>query len=145
LSEILLREKGDLERSLQLLLAEIDKNTSDVLSIDGTEINLQHLGLLDKLELLIALSAIKRIEIAVFSSILSDCEMSWQELYRQYVGKNVLNFFRQDHGYKEGTYIKIWGNREDNEHLVEIMAGLSADTEQFPDQLYSALKKRYPV
>jgi dimeric dUTPase (all-alpha-NTP-PPase superfamily) len=145
LSEILLREKGDCERSLQILLSEIDKNTSDIVSIDGTEIDLRHLGLLEKLELLIALSAIKRIELAVFSSILSDCEMSWQELYRQYVGKNVLNFFRQDHGYKEGTYNKIWSDREDNEHLVEIMSSLSADTEQFPEQLYSALKKRYPV
>lgn len=145
LSEILLREKGDCERSLQMLLSEIDKNTSDIVSIDGAEVDLRHLGLLEKLELLIALSAIKRMELAVFSSILSDCEMSWQELYRQYVGKNVLNFFRQDHGYKEGTYIKIWRDREDNEHLVEIMSSLSADTELFPDQLYSALKKRYPV
>ncbi|WP_345980564.1 dUTP diphosphatase [Sulfurimonas sp. HSL3-2] len=35
-------------------------------------------------------------------------------LYRLYVGKNILNQFRQDHGYKEGTYIKNWNGVEDN-------------------------------
>lgn len=37
------------------------------------------------------------------------------------MGKNVLNRFRQANGYrtaiKEGTYRKLWGGREDNEHL----------------------------
>ena len=71
--------------------------------------------------------------------------MSWQDMYCQYVSKNVLNFFRQDHGYKEGTYRKIWGQREDNEHLVEIMASLDSGHENFQHQLYASLKDRYDV
>lgn len=43
--------------------------------------------------------------------------MNWLEWFKQYTGKNVLNVFRQDHGYKAGTYIKVWDGREDNEHL----------------------------
>jgi hypothetical protein len=55
----------------------------------------------------------------------------------------VLNFFRQDHGYKEGSYIKLWQGREDNEHLVEILAELNSDTSNFGDQVYQSLLQRY--
>ena len=41
--------------------------------------------------------------------------------------KNVLNFFRQDNGYKDGSYIKLWDGKEDNQHLVELTTEL--DTE----------------
>ena len=47
--------------------------------------------------------------------------LTFDDLYRQYVGKNVLNRFRQDHGYNSGCYIKEWQGREDNEHLVDIL------------------------
>jgi dimeric dUTPase (all-alpha-NTP-PPase superfamily) len=144
LSEILLRNNADIEQSLSKLLTAIEGEQRDTVLIDGYQHSLANMELLDKLELLIALSAVKRLELPVFASILTDCAMDWHELYRQYVGKNVLNFFRQDRGYKQGTYIKVWGDREDNEHLVEIMASLPADTDQFPHQLYNALRDRYP-
>lgn len=71
--------------------------------------------------------------------------MSWEVLFRQYVGKNVLNFFRQDHGYKEGTYIKVWADgREDNEHLVEIMQAVDAKADNVADLFYQGLSERYP-
>ena len=69
--------------------------------------------------------------------------LDFDALYTAYVGKNVLNFFRQDHGYKEGTYRKTWAGREDNEHLVELMAGLDSDSEAFADEVYHALSGRY--
>ena len=69
--------------------------------------------------------------------------MSLDDLYVAYVGKNVLNFFRQDNGYKEGTYIKNWAGREDNEHLVELVQQLDTAAGDFSDQLYKALDKRY--
>ena len=69
--------------------------------------------------------------------------LDFEALYTAYVGKNVLNFFRQDHGYKEGTYLKNWAGREDNEHLVELMAGLDSDSDAFADDVYQALSGRY--
>ena len=66
-----------------------------------------------------------------------------QALGLKHVGKNVLNFFRQDHGYKAGTYQKLWGGREDNEHLVEIMQSLDSGSASFQHQLYASLKDRY--
>ncbi len=40
--------------------------------------------------------------------------LNLDSLYRLYVGKNILNQFRQDHGYKDGSYIKVWDGEEDN-------------------------------
>jgi len=69
--------------------------------------------------------------------------LDFDSLYTAYVGKNVLNFFRQDHGYKEGTYVKNWAGREDNEHLVELVAPLDKNAEDFSQQVYQALQNRY--
>jgi dimeric dUTPase (all-alpha-NTP-PPase superfamily) len=79
---------------------------------------------------------------------LADCmslmNMDLDELFRQYVGKNTLNFFRQDHGYKEGTYIKIWNGEEDNEVLAKLVNSLDASASDFQQQLYAALEAKYP-
>ena len=84
------------------------------------------------------------LDMPAFLSLLADVDSSFDDLYRIYVGKNVLNRFRQDHGYKDGSYIKTWQNREDNEHLAEISAGLDADAADFEQQIYSGLQARYP-
>ena len=80
---------------------------------------------------------------ACFWDLMAAAELDFDSLYRAYVGKNVLNFFRQDNGYKEGTYVKNWAGREDNEHLSEITAGMDCDAEDFADTLYHALVQRY--
>lgn len=79
-----------------------------------------------------------------FAQLLFASGMSFDELYRHYIGKNVLNFFRQDHGYKTGEYVKIWAGREDNEHLSDVLADIASDAENFPEQVYAALAARYP-
>jgi dimeric dUTPase (all-alpha-NTP-PPase superfamily) len=79
-----------------------------------------------------------------FAQLLACLEMPFAQLFRSYVGKNVLNFFRQDHGYKIGTYLKVWDGREDNEHLVEVIAELDSTSEKFQEHLYLGLKRRYP-
>ena len=85
----------------------------------------------------------KALSIIAFVDLLNAAEMSLDSLYQAYVGKNVLNFLRQDNGYKEGTYIKQWQGREDNEHLVELSATLDAAADSYPDDLYQALQTRY--
>jgi len=78
-----------------------------------------------------------------FWDLMIASELDFDSLYTAYVGKNVLNFFRQDHGYKEGTYVKNWAGREDNEHLVEIMASLDHSAENFAEAVYGSLNTRY--
>lgn len=81
---------------------------------------------------------------ADFANVMKLIDMDFDQLYRMYVGKNVLNFFRQDHGYKDGSYIKVWYGREDNECLAELMSQLDSDSNDFKDLLYSGLKAMYP-
>ena len=69
--------------------------------------------------------------------------MTFDELFRHYVGKNVLNRFRQANGYKTGAYRKLWGGTEDNVHLMQIAAELDDGAPQFMESLYEALDARY--
>ena len=80
---------------------------------------------------------------ACFWDLMAAVELDFEGLYRAYVSKNVLNFFRQDHGYKEGHYIKTWNGREDNEHLVELSRELDSGADDYADELYEALGRRY--
>ncbi|MYE87010.1 MAG: dUTP diphosphatase, partial [Gammaproteobacteria bacterium] len=57
--------------------------------------------------------ASKGFSVERFAGVMRVLPMSFDELFRLYVGKNVLNGFRQDHGYKDGTYRKAWAGRED--------------------------------
>ncbi len=81
--------------------------------------------------------------VSLFADLMHACELNFDELYRHYVGKNVLNFFRQDNGYKDGTYQKQWHGREDNEHLMELLRELDSGSDAFADNLYAELQRRY--
>tara|TARA_B110000444_G_scaffold132940_1_gene124919 strand:- start:97 stop:756 length:660 start_codon:yes stop_codon:yes gene_type:complete len=145
LSQILLNEGGSETAALLKLNEQLGAlEDSNHVNFDGKSYNLGTMDLLEQIELLIGISAARRIELSVFASIMSNCQMCWTDLYCQYVGKNVLNFFRQDHGYKDGSYQKMWNGREDNEYLVEVMADLDSSDAEYEDKLYSALSNHYP-
>lgn len=89
--------------------------------------------------------ATKSFSVASFGVLMGAAGLTFEQLYASYVGKNVLNFFRQDKGYKEGNYIKNWNDgREDNEHLAEIVQQLDTSRADFRDAVYNALDSRYP-
>ena len=84
--------------------------------------------LLEPFETLMALALVKSDDELYHEELLEqfwECVdavgMSFDELYRLYIGKNALNQFRQQHGYKEGTYRKVWNGQEDNVVLQEIL------------------------
>jgi len=68
--------------------------------------------------------------------------LNMTQLYRLYVGKNILNQFRQDHGYKEGSYIKIWNGLEDN---AVMKSAWESNGDLTPEELYNLLEKSYPA
>ena len=78
-----------------------------------------------------------------FWQLLVAVELDFEQLFVAYVGKNVLNFFRQDNGYKDGSYVKLWDGKEDNQHLVELTTELDTEADSFRDDLYNALSNRY--
>lgn len=68
--------------------------------------------------------------------------LNLEQLYRLYVGKNILNQFRQDHGYKDGSYIKMWDGVEDNAVMKRAWEN---DPDMSPRELYTVLKTVYPA
>lgn len=74
-----------------------------------------------------------------FLRLAMKCEINLDKLYKIYIGKNVLNLFRQNNGYKDGTYNKIWNNKEDNEIMSEILESGILNV----DEIYKELEKIY--
>jgi len=116
---------GDIEHAL----ASWQPGSSDVLT--ATE------------SLALSLLQTRNFDVALFWDLAIAAGLDFEMLFRAYVGKNVLNFFRQDHGYKDGTYVKLWQGREDNEHLSELLMEVDATNSNFAQNLYSALQCRY--
>ncbi len=85
----------------------------------------------------------KSFSVTKFATLMAGIDLSFEALFKGYIGKNVLNMFRQDHGYKDGSYVKVWSGREDNEHLVEVLQILNADDTDFKAAVYNGLSVRY--
>ena len=143
LSHIIIEFNGDIKQSAQTIAEQLASQRTS-LTFDGLNYEFNKLDILDNLELMAGLCAAKRFDVPLFIKIVEQADMDSDELYRQYVGKNVLNFFRQDNGYKAGTYSKIWHGKEDNEHLVEVLNALDISLADYSDQVYAGLKLRYP-
>ena len=54
----------------------------------------------------------KDFDVERFSRLMVGINMDFDTLHVGYIGKNVLNFFRQDNGYQDGTYNKQWNGIE---------------------------------
>jgi hypothetical protein len=78
-----------------------------------------------------------------FAKMMGHCELSYNELYKLYIGKNMLNLFRQDNGYQEGYYQKQWLGMEDNVHLTEILKDIKDDDSDIQEQVIYQLQERY--
>jgi len=127
-------------KSAAQIKSEIDdaiKNTKQTKAVSASEFPLElEVFVLSTLES-------KSFSVNAFVKVMNSIDLRFDQLYTGYVGKNVLNFFRQDNGYKEGSYQKVWGGREDNEHLVDLLAELNVSDTNFQDQLYKSLEARY--
>jgi dimeric dUTPase (all-alpha-NTP-PPase superfamily) len=102
------------------------------------------LGVIEAAEqLVLAVLANKQFSVPAFMALLQASEMRFETLFKQYVGKNVLNLFRQDHGYKDGSYVKIWHGLEDNEQLSKILNDKQQVSSDFAHEVYQALQAIY--
>ncbi|WP_215399319.1 dUTP diphosphatase [Rheinheimera oceanensis] len=69
--------------------------------------------------------------------------MTFDELYKTYIGKNILNKFRQLHGYKDGSYQKTWDGKEDNYWLSSLIESTPLNISGFPTHIYNSLEDIY--
>ena len=75
-----------------------------------------------------------------FLNVTSKLGLNLSTLYALYIGKNILNKFRQDNGYKDGSYVKVWNGEEDNVVMQGLLANRANTT---PNELYEALELAY--
>jgi len=130
---------------LSILLSE-DKGHSEIAEKIAKELNVVSEG--EDFRLLLEAFALETLktrafDLRGFARLMAGMQLGFDELFRTYVGKNVLNFFRQDNGYKDGSYVKVWNNKEDNEHLAEVVADLDDNRSDFREAVYKGLKERY--
>lgn len=78
-----------------------------------------------------------------FIDICCRMDVHFQDLYRYYIGKHVLNQFRQSHGYKTGQYRKNWQGKEDNQHLAESLEHNKLISVEDQKRLYEDLAAIY--
>lgn len=80
-----------------------------------------------KLALFVIAQAVSMAEAArILGNIVNQCveEKLAQDtsfVYESYCAKNILNIFRWENGYREGTYKKDWNGQEDNEYLSQVL------------------------
>lgn len=85
----------------------------------------------------------RRFSVGSVRNLLKGIGHNFDQLYCSYIGKNVLNVFRQDHGYRSGEYVKNWAGREDNEVLSELISKLDSDSPDFQETVYQSLSNAY--
>lgn len=78
----------------------------------------------------------------IMKQIFKALEMSNEDVYIAYIVKNCLNKFRQNNGYKIGTYIKDWNDKEDN-IVAYSLANIIGVKENLFDELYESLSLYY--
>lgn len=119
-------------------LALVNDNAEELLR--SSDLSMSMFTTTQKIDTLIGAASAGRFHMPAFRGLMNDLDMTWGELYDTYVAKNVLNMFRQDNGYKQGTYKKFWGGVEDNVVLERLMAKYPEAT---PDDLIRALAVEY--
>ena len=134
---------GHEEASLAHVLRDFSTQMNEEVIFDGESYHLPELSTLDKLDLLIGLSASKRMNLNVFFSLCHDCDIPWVSLFELYIKKNILNIFRQKNGYRQGTYLKEWFDKEDNVTLVEEASKFDPMHDNYATDLWAALETKY--
>ncbi|GAB3335235.1 dUTP diphosphatase [Bordetella tumulicola] len=141
LSHTLVSAAGSAAEATRLLMADL--TSSDTIALDGQKYRLAELDVPQLLELIGGLAVCGRASYKTLAQTMTRCELSWQDTFTQYVSKNVLNLFRQENGYKTGTYVKIWHGEEDNVVLARLMSELDPNRADFAQALHTGLQQAY--
>lgn len=100
------------------------------------------------------------VTLRIWAELAHSVGLTEQEILETYIQKYVLNKFRQDHGYKDGSYVKVWKVNEpglhdsedgvkcfweDNEVLAAEVAHMVIEGQDTTDELalYERLELRY--
>ncbi|QRX81416.1 dUTP diphosphatase [Glaciimonas sp. PAMC28666] len=142
LSDLISECGGNLITATSVLLSRSDPEL-DECYFDGRAYAIADCDVPKLLELIAGVAGSGRNELPLLEVTFRACGLNWDQITVLYIAKHVLNVFRQNHGYKDGCYTKIWGDKEDNIHLVEIVSYLDPAAANFSMQIYGLLNERY--
>lgn len=141
LSHTLVCSAGAAPEATHTLMADL--SAPEAIVLDGQPYRLPDLDVPQLLELIGGLAVCGRASYKTLEHTMARCELSWQDAFTQYVSKNVLNLFRQENGYKTGTYVKTWHGEEDNVVLARLMSSLDPQRDDFAQALHTGLQHAY--
>ncbi|WP_211451087.1 dUTP diphosphatase [Collimonas antrihumi] len=142
LSHILNECDGNLDAAAITLVKRSDPELSSC-RFDGREYVISKCDIPQLLELIAAFAASRRNNVPLLEVTFHASGLNWDKAVNLYTSKHVLCIFRQNNGYKEGRYTKIWRGKEDNIHLLELVCSLDSAASDFQLQLYQRLEERY--
>ncbi len=142
LSHILSECDGHLDAAAMTLVKRSDPELSSC-HFDGREYVISKCDIPQLLELIAAFAISRRNNFPLLEVTFHASGLDWDKVVNLYTIKHVLCIFRQNNGYREGRYSKIWGGKEDNIHLLELASNLDSSAADFQLQLYQRLEERY--
>ena len=142
LSHILSECDGHLDTAAMTLVKRSDPELSSC-HFDGREYVISKCDIPQLLELIAAFAISRRNNFPLLEVTFHASGLDWDKVVNLYTIKHVLCIFRQNNGYREGRYSKIWGGKEDNIHLLELASNLDSSAADFQLQLYQRLEERY--
>ena len=139
LSEALRVNKLNGNSSLEELSQNIEKNIADI-KVQKPQNYYQEIEAIESFIKKLLCNFELNSFIKSFFELCYKLDLDLNSLYKLYIGKNILNKFRQDNGYKNGTYIKNWNGKEDNVVMQEI---LEENSDIDANELYNKLQQIY--
>lgn len=143
LSKVLLEQNGDASNAASCIMLDLKNNENIV--FDGKKLIFPDLNVIELLELMAGLAAAGRVSFSVLQMCMRKCGLSWEHAFEKYVAKNILNLFRQAHGYNNGTYVKMWNGVEDNVRLSAIMKEVDPNDANLSDVIWVRLENEYSL
>lgn len=109
--------------------------------------NLDTKRLLEVVENFVSITiSTRNFNIKEFLNLCTHFNLSFDELMKLYIGKNILNKFRQNNGYKLGNYTKIWNGKEDNYYLSAMIEKfVDQDLDSLDSYIYQELENQYAL
>lgn len=141
LSDSIVKANGNIQQAADSVLSDLAGNGEII--FDGVVYAIENLQILELIDLVGGLACAKRKNYMLLGMCMKNVNLTWGSAFSQYVSKNILNIFRQENGYKDGTYIKIWNGKEDNVRLAELMQDLDPENINYASALQDGLAKSY--
>lgn len=110
---LMIQDKGLDDALVESIASGLNSPTFGQASVDPLEVVENFAGLV---------LGTHSVPVPMFASIMDSMHLDVDGLFSLYVGKMVLNRFRQENGYRTDGYVKRWNGQEDNVHLVEVCA-----------------------